>query len=79
MVLASAVMDIPEAMVRVARTVQEGTFEGRIFTFDLASGVVGLTLNPALAGRVPETTSAALAEARSRISSGEVELEHFGE
>jgi len=77
-VLASAVMDIPEAMVRVAQTVRDDAFEGRVFTFDLASGVVELVLNPALGDRVPEETSAAVAAARDRLIEGEVELEHFG-
>jgi basic membrane lipoprotein Med (substrate-binding protein (PBP1-ABC) superfamily) len=77
-VLASAVMDIPEAMVRVARTVRDGAFEGRVFTFDLASGVVELVPNPAQGDRVSEETSAAVAAARDRLIEGEVELEHFG-
>ena len=77
-VLASAVMDIPEAMVRTARTVREGTFEGRVLAFDLASGVVDLALNPALSGRLTPAAASALDAARERLRRGEVVLEHFG-
>jgi len=77
-VLASAVMDIPSAMLRVARDVASGRFIGKVYTFDLASGVVDLKLNPALAGRVTPEARAAVDAARRRIVAGEVELEHFG-
>jgi len=77
-VVASAVMDIPEAMLRVATMVQGGTFRGEVFAFDLASGVVDLKLSPGLRGRVPEEVLAAVAAARVRLVRGEVPLEHFG-
>ncbi len=77
-VLASAVMDIPAAMLRVAEDVRSGRFVGRVYTFDLASGVVDLTLNPALAERVTPEARSALDDARRRIVAGEVGLEHFG-
>lgn len=76
-VLASAVMDIPEAMFRVAEDVKGGTFVGQVFAFDLASGVVELVVNPALDSSVGPEARLALAEARSRLLSGEIELEHF--
>ncbi len=77
-VLASAVMDIPAAMLRVAEDVRAGRFVGRVYTFDLASGVVDLVLNPARADRVPPADVTALEDARRRIVAGTVELEHFG-
>jgi basic membrane lipoprotein Med (substrate-binding protein (PBP1-ABC) superfamily) len=77
-VLASAVMDIPEAMVRVARDVQSGSFSGRVYRFDLASGVVDLALNPELASALPAAATGAVEEARRQVLEGTVELEHFG-
>ncbi len=76
-VLASAAMDIPAAMVQVARDVEGGRFEGHVYVFDLHSGVVELAFNPALAGAVPDGARAAVAEARRRLEAGEVTLEHF--
>jgi basic membrane lipoprotein Med (substrate-binding protein (PBP1-ABC) superfamily) len=76
-VLASAVMDIPEAMLHIAGEVRAGTFKGQVYTFDLASGVVDLVSNPELADRVSPETQAAVADARSRLLRGQVELQHF--
>lgn len=78
-VVASAAMDIPEGMLRVAHDVEAGTFTGRVYAFDLASGVVSLAYNPALAGRVPEEARAAVADATHALLAGEVPLEHFGQ
>jgi len=78
-VLASAVMDIPRALVQVAREVSSGTFRGRVVTFDLASGIVDLAPNPSLGAHIPPEARAAVAEARERVVSGAVELEHFGQ
>jgi len=76
-VLASAVMDIPMAMVRVAEDVKNGEFQGRVYAFDLASGVVGLVANPQLESTVDASTRAAVDQARDAVIAGDVELEHF--
>ncbi len=77
-VLASAVMDIPEAMVRITRHVLDGSFEGRVYAFDLASGIVRLALNPRMESGLPPGALAAVEHARKRILGGEVRLERFG-
>jgi basic membrane lipoprotein Med (substrate-binding protein (PBP1-ABC) superfamily) len=78
-VLASAVMDIPDAMTRIAREVRDRTFAGgKVYTFDLASGVVELVINPQLENRLSPQTRAAIEDARTRLLNGEIELEHFG-
>jgi basic membrane protein A and related proteins len=77
-VLASAAMDIPEAMVRIAREVKAGRFTGTVHTFDLASGVVKLATNPGLSSRVSEEAWDAVADAHRDIVSGKIELERFG-
>lgn len=77
-VLASAVIDIPEAMVRLAREVRDGRFTGTVHTFDLASGIVRLAVNPSLDSRISDDARSAVEQARKRILAGEVELERFG-
>ncbi len=62
-VLGSAVIDLPRALLLVAREVQAGTFTPRVESFGLASGVVRYVSNPALDSLVP----AALAE-RIRVA-----------
>jgi len=78
-VLASAVMDIPEALLQVATDVQQGRFIGKVYIFDLASGVVLLAINPALKDRLTPQAQVALDAARTDILRGVVTLEHFGE
>ena len=47
-VLASATLDVPEALLLVAREVLEDRFEPRSIRFGLAQGVIGIGWNPAL-------------------------------
>jgi basic membrane lipoprotein Med (substrate-binding protein (PBP1-ABC) superfamily) len=75
-VVAAAVhVDVAEAMVRVAREVQDGTFQGGPYVFDFGSGVLDVLLNPTM----PATTLAPLQEAlevaRSEVTAGLVEVE----
>jgi hypothetical protein len=62
-------------MVRVAREVQDGTFQGGPYVFDFGSGVLDVLLNPTM----PATTLAPLQEAlevaRSEVTAGLVEVE----
>jgi basic membrane protein A and related proteins len=69
-VLASAVIDIPRALVSVAREVHDGKFRPRSIRFGLVDGVITLEWNPALASRVPREVSAAVAHAREQIAAG---------
>ncbi len=52
-VLASATLDVPEALLRVALEVRDGRFEPRSIRFGLAEGVVGIAWNEALVARLP--------------------------
>jgi basic membrane lipoprotein Med (substrate-binding protein (PBP1-ABC) superfamily) len=75
-VVAAAVhVDVAEAMVRVAREAQDGTFQGGPYVFDFGSGVLDVLLNPTM----PATTLAPLQEAlevaRSEVTAGIVEVE----
>jgi len=78
-VIAAVEVDVAEAMLRVAREVYDHRFTGQVFAFDLGSGVLGLTLNPALGTdeRHP-VVQEALERARSEITAGWVEIEELG-
>lgn len=49
----SAVIDLPRALLTVAREVKAGGFVPRVESFGLKSGVIRYEANPALAGLVP--------------------------
>jgi len=51
-VLASAVLDIPQAFVTVAKQVKEGTFKAQIERLGMKDGVVSLVINPQLASHL---------------------------
>ena len=78
-VIAAVDVDVAEAMLRVAREVHDRTFTGKVYAFDLGSGVLDVRLNPgiALAGRDTDLRKA-LERARSEITAGWVEIEELG-
>jgi basic membrane lipoprotein Med (substrate-binding protein (PBP1-ABC) superfamily) len=71
-VLASATIDIPLALLRVAREVQAGEFQARPMRFGLAGQVIRIEWNDALAGELPPVERAAVDALIGRIESGEV-------
>lgn len=78
-VVAAAVhVDLAEAMVRLAREVQSGTFTGGVYAFDLGSGVLDVQLNPTLPGNQLPSLREALEVARSEVTAGIVEMEGLG-
>lgn len=62
-VVASVVLDIPESFVRIARDVATGVHAGRVYDFDLASGIVFLAYNPELEDRVSDAVRQRVAAA----------------
>lgn len=75
-VVAAAVhVDIPEAMVRVAREVQDDTFQGGPYVFDFGSGVLDVLLNPTMPATKLAPLQEALEVARSEVTAGLVEVE----
>jgi len=66
-VLGSAVIDLPRALLLVAREVQAGKFTPHVESFGLASGVVKYVSNPRLDSLVPPALSARVAAARDSI------------
>lgn len=59
-VIASVVIDLPKAMMLIAREVQQGNFRGRVIEMDVADDVVRLEVNPAFASRIPPAITAAI-------------------
>jgi basic membrane lipoprotein Med (substrate-binding protein (PBP1-ABC) superfamily) len=78
MVVAAVSVDVAEAMLRVAREVRDGTFAGRVFAFDLGSGVLDVVINPDLAPDSLAIAGEALEEARAEITAGLVEFDELG-
>ncbi|MEZ4413346.1 MAG: BMP family protein [Gemmatimonadales bacterium] len=66
-VIGSAVIDLPRALLLVAREVQGGTFTPKVESFGLASGVVRYVPNPALDSMVPPALAARVRAAEDSI------------
>lgn len=77
-VLAAITVDLPEAMVRVAREVRDGTFKARLYTFDIGSGVVDLVLSPGFDRSVAPAITEVLDAKRAEINAGWFEIEQLG-
>ena len=75
-VAAAIVVDIPEAVGRIAADVVDDTFTGKVYAFDLGSGVVDLRLQPSLAEN--QSLVEALDQARAAVNAGMVEIEALG-
>ncbi len=76
LVIASIIADVPEAVRRVVADVVDDTFTGKVYAFDLGSGVVDLRLHPSLAEN--EELGEALDQARDAVNAGMVEIEALG-
>jgi basic membrane lipoprotein Med (substrate-binding protein (PBP1-ABC) superfamily) len=77
-VLASATLDIPTALLLVAREVQQGEFVQRSIRFGLRGRVVAVEWNDALADRVPDSVRARAEGLVRRIEAGELEVPRAG-
>jgi basic membrane lipoprotein Med (substrate-binding protein (PBP1-ABC) superfamily) len=77
-VAAAIDVDVAEAMLRVSREVNDRSFAGREFAFDLGSGVLDVVINPELAPDDLAAANEALEEARAEITAGLVEFDGLG-
>ncbi len=77
-VLASATIDIPQALLLVAREVESGHFWPRSIRFGLRQGVIRIEWNEALLSRVPEDVKREADELVSRIEKGALEVPRAG-
>ncbi len=69
-VVASAVIDLPRALLMVVREVQAGTFIPRVESFGLESGVIRLAINPQVRPSWPAGLEARVHAARDSIVAG---------
>ncbi len=77
-VLASATIDIPRALLLVAREVQAREFEPRSIRFGLRDGVIKLEWNQALRSALPENLQREAEALVARIESGALEVPRAG-
>jgi basic membrane protein A and related proteins len=59
-VVASVVIDLPHALLSVAREVRDGRFTGRVIRLGGSEDVVSLVVNPALDSMIPAATKVAI-------------------
>lgn len=76
--IASATLDIPRALLLVAKEVQSKRFQPRSIRFGLRDGVVGIAWNPELRGRIPDDVWADTMEYFERVRSGVIEVPRAG-
>ncbi len=69
-VIGSALLDLPRALLLVAREVQENRFTPRVESFGLKSGVIAFVTNPALATAWPTGLADRVQAARDSIIAG---------
>ena len=68
--LGSVVIDLPRAVLTVAREVRAGTFQPRVVTFDAKTDVVRLVVNPATRSRIPARVLARVDSVTALIHAG---------
>lgn len=68
--LGSVVIDLPRAMLMIARDVKNGSFSGRVYRLGDTDGVVRWAVNPLLANEIAPTTIARMDSARRAMDSG---------
>jgi basic membrane lipoprotein Med (substrate-binding protein (PBP1-ABC) superfamily) len=71
-VLASAVLDIPQAFVAIARQVKEGAFKAQIERMGMKDGVVSLAINPQLAHHLSAELMKEIEDTRQDILNNEL-------
>jgi len=73
-ILASAVIDVPKALLDIARSVQNGTFEGNVRGLGIREGIVAVKYNERLVSRVALETRKKLMEVEQGIRQGEIDV-----
>jgi basic membrane lipoprotein Med (substrate-binding protein (PBP1-ABC) superfamily) len=73
-VLASATLDIPQALLLVAREVKQGQFWARSIEYGLADGVVGIAWNEALLARLDPSVRSDAERIADKIRSGALKV-----
>lgn len=69
-VIASVVIDLPKALLVIAREVKDGTFKGRVIDLGVSNDFVRLEVNPAFAARIPANITAAIDSVGKQLKAG---------
>jgi basic membrane protein A and related proteins len=69
-VLGSVVIDLPHALLLVAKEVQAGTFSPRVISLGMKTDVVRLVLNPALRSSIPASALTTVDSVSKRLVAG---------
>jgi len=69
-VIGSVVIDLPKALLSVAREVREGRFTARVIRLGAPGDVVTLVLNPVLADRIPTAARHKVDSVRTALARG---------
>ena len=75
-IVASATLDVPHALLVVARTVKERRFHPGVMPLGIRDSVVDFVLNERFAGRVSAALRARIAAARDSIVAGTLRVPH---
>lgn len=73
-IAASAVLDVAQTFMAVAKDVASGDFKGGVYREDLKSGNVYLAINPGFEGRIPAPVRKKIEEAERAIKAGRLKL-----
>ncbi|MGZ8711594.1 MAG: BMP family protein [Thermoanaerobaculia bacterium] len=73
-IVASAVLDVPGAIVKMVRTVRDGQFKPEIQYFGMSEGVVTLEWNEALKSQIAPETVAEVARLQEEIKAGRLNV-----
>ncbi|MBI3723266.1 BMP family protein [bacterium] len=74
-ILASAVLDIPTAMLDIAQDVKAGTWKPHDTVLDMKTGYADLILNEKLKDRLPDEARTMIEQARKEIQEGKLSLD----
>lgn len=69
-VIASVVIDLPKAMLMIAREVKDGSFKGRVIDLGVSKDVVRLEINPDFSARIPANITAAIDSIGKQLKAG---------
>jgi basic membrane lipoprotein Med (substrate-binding protein (PBP1-ABC) superfamily) len=72
--LGSVVIDLPRAMMMIARDVKSGTFKGHVYRLGEADGVVRWVANAKLAAEISPATVARMDSAKAAIDAGTLKV-----
>lgn len=73
-ILASAVLDVPQAFLNIAQAVKENRFKAEIMRMGMKDHVVSLALNPELQNKIPAEVMAKIEEVKQGILAGQIEV-----